>query len=44
MSHDVVIRNGRIVDGLNDPAVSGDVAIDGDKITALGEIKGRGAR
>ena len=36
MAHDIVIRNGRIVDGMLKPAFEGDVAIDGDTITALG--------
>ena len=36
MSHDIVIRNGLLVDGLLNPASIGDIAIDGDTITSLG--------
>jgi N-acyl-D-aspartate/D-glutamate deacylase len=34
--HDVVIRGGTIIDGAGAPAFSGDVAIDGDRIAAVG--------
>jgi len=44
VAHDLVIRGGRIVDGLLTPAYVGDVAIDGDTITAVGEVDGRGKR
>jgi N-acyl-D-amino-acid deacylase len=44
MSHDIVIRNGLIVDGTGATACRGDVAIDGDRISALGEVTGRGRR
>jgi len=33
--HDIVIRGGTILDGTGAPAVTGDVAIDGDKIVAI---------
>jgi N-acyl-D-aspartate/D-glutamate deacylase len=33
--HDIVIRNGRIIDGTGAPEFVGDVAIDGDRITAV---------
>ncbi|HUG30783.1 MAG TPA: D-aminoacylase [Candidatus Limnocylindria bacterium] len=33
---DVVIRHGSIIDGLGAPAVRGDIAIDGDRIVAVG--------
>lgn len=42
--HDVVIRGGTIVDGTGSPARTGDVAIDGDRITAVGGRVGRGRR
>ena len=42
--HDIVIRGGKIVDGTGQPAFSGDVAIDGGTITAVGEVPERGAR
>ncbi|SVD72009.1 uncharacterized protein METZ01_LOCUS424863, partial [marine metagenome] len=44
VAHDIVIRNGRIVDGMLKPAFEGDVAIDGDTITALGRVTSRGKR
>jgi len=44
MSHDIVIRNGLVVDGTGVPGCVGDVAIDGDRITAVGEVSGRGRR
>jgi N-acyl-D-amino-acid deacylase len=40
--HDLVIRNGTIVDGTGQPAFTGDVAIDGDRITAVGDVPARG--
>jgi N-acyl-D-aspartate/D-glutamate deacylase len=42
--HDLVIRNGRIVDGTGAAARHGDVAIDGDRLTAVGEVEERGRR
>jgi N-acyl-D-aspartate/D-glutamate deacylase len=44
MAHDIIIRGGRIVDGLLNPSYVGDVAIDGDTITAIGEVDGHGKR
>jgi N-acyl-D-amino-acid deacylase len=38
--HDLVIRNGRIVDGSGAAAFFGDVAIDGDRITAVSRRSG----
>lgn len=43
MAHDVVITGGTIVDGTGAPARRGDVAIDGDRITALGQVDRAGA-
>ena len=40
--YDLVIRNGNIVAGTGAPARSGDVAIAGDRIAAIGEVSGRG--
>ncbi len=42
--HDLVIRGGTIVDGSGTPARVGDVAIDGDRIGAVGDSVGRGRR
>jgi N-acyl-D-aspartate/D-glutamate deacylase len=39
--HDIVIRGGTIIDGTGDPAFSGDVAIDGGRLTAVGGKAGR---
>ena len=40
---DLLIRNGRIVDGTGNPAYIGDVAIRGGKIAAMGRLAGRSA-
>ena len=42
MSHDLVIREGEIVDGTGAAPFSADIAIDGDTITAIGKVDGRG--
>ena len=42
MGHDLVIRNGNIVDGTGAEPYPGDVAIDGDRISELGVVDGRG--
>ena len=42
MSHDLVIRDGEIVDGTGAEPFAGDVAIDGDTITAIGKVAARG--
>ncbi len=44
MGHDLVIRNGDVVDGTGAEPIAADVAIDGDRITAVGEVDGRGTR
>ena len=44
MSHDLVIRHGNIVDGTGGVAFVGDVAVDGDVITEVGSVSGKGAR
>ena len=44
MTHGLVIRNGQIVDGTGNPSYKGDVAVDGDTITALGTVTKKGAR
>ncbi|NNC73383.1 MAG: D-aminoacylase [Sphingomonadaceae bacterium] len=40
--HDIVIRNGTIADGLGGEPIIGDIAIDGDLITQIGEVSGEG--
>ena len=42
--YDVLIRNGRIIDGSGNPWVSGDVAIRGDRIVAIGKLEGAQAK
>ena len=42
--HDLVIRNGKIVDGTGKPAFVGDIAIDGNKITSVGGKAGAARR
>ncbi len=42
--HDLVIRNGKIVDGTGAPAFTGDIAIDGAKIASVGGKAGPGRR
>ena len=44
MPHDIVIRNGTLVDGTGAPGRPGDLALDGDRITAVGEVPERGRR
>ena len=42
--HDLVIRNGSVVDGTGAPARPADVAIDGDRVVAVGEVDGDARR
>jgi N-acyl-D-amino-acid deacylase len=42
--HDLVIRGGMVVDGTGSPPRRADVAVDGDKITAVGDITAKGRR
>jgi N-acyl-D-amino-acid deacylase len=42
--HDTVIRDGTIVDGTGNPAFTGDVAIDGDRISKVGGKAGPAKR
>ena len=44
MEHDLVIRGGTIVDGSGEASFIGDVAIDGEWITAVGTVPGKGRR
>jgi N-acyl-D-aspartate/D-glutamate deacylase len=36
--HDLIIRGGRLVDGTGGPARDADVAVDGDRITTVGDL------
>ena len=42
--HDLIIRNGVIVDGTGAARFRGDVAVDGGVITAVGEVGGTARR
>src|ERR1019366_1023188 len=42
--YDLVLRNGKIVDGTGNPWFYADLAVKGDKIAALGKIAGKGKR
>ena len=42
MDHDIVIRNGTLVDGSGAAPVSADLAIHGDRIAAVGTVPGKG--
>jgi N-acyl-D-aspartate/D-glutamate deacylase len=44
MPHDLVIRKGNIIDGSGEPAFHGDVAIDGDRISGVGQVPEPGRR
>src|SRR5436309_5988710 len=43
-AYDVIIKNGRIIDGSGNPWVSGDIAIRGDRIAAIGKLRGAEAK
>jgi N-acyl-D-amino-acid deacylase len=42
--HDLVVRNGQVVDGSGAPGRPADVAIDGDRIVHVGSVDSRGRR
>src|SRR6185312_6233558 len=42
--HDLVIRNARLLDGTGSPAFAGDLAVDGERIAALGDVPTAGRR
>ena len=44
MAHDLVIRGGTVVDGTGSEAREADVAVDGDRVSAVGEVTGKGQR
>jgi N-acyl-D-aspartate/D-glutamate deacylase len=43
MGHDLVITGGTVVDGTGAPARRADVAVDGDRITAVGQVEATSA-
>jgi N-acyl-D-amino-acid deacylase len=40
--HDLVIRNGTVIDGSGEPRFEGDIAVDGKTIVAVGKVSGKG--
>ena len=42
--HELVIRGGTVVDGTGAPSAPADVAVDGGRITAVGQVDERGER
>ena len=44
MEHDLIIKNGNIIDGTGSDAYSGDVAIKDGLITEIGEVNGEAAK
>ena len=42
--HDLVIRNGSVVDGTGAPARNADIAIDADRVVTVGTVEGDGRR
>ncbi|MFZ4518945.1 MAG: N-acyl-D-amino-acid deacylase family protein [Microthrixaceae bacterium] len=44
MAHDLVITGGTVVDGTGGAARRADVAVDGDRVTAVGNVDAAGAR
>lgn len=45
MAHDLVIRGGTVIDGTGAPGVRADVAVDGDRVSVVGEVDaGRAGR
>ena len=38
MAHDLIIRNGMVIDGTGVDAIRADVAVDGDRISAIGDL------
>ena len=43
-AYDLVIRNGRVLDGMGNPWIAADVAIKDGRFAAIGRIEGRGSR
>ena len=43
MAHDLIIRGGSVLDGTGAEAFDADVAVDGDRISAIGDLSGEAA-
>ncbi|HLG17103.1 MAG TPA: amidohydrolase family protein [Blastocatellia bacterium] len=43
-AYDLIIRNGRIIDGTGNPWFRGDIAVQGDRVVAIGNLAGATAR
>src|SRR5258708_29259878 len=43
-AYDVIIKNGRIIDGSGNPWVSGDIAISSDRIAKIGKLENSSAK
>lgn len=44
MAHDLIIRGGTVVDGTGAPSRTADVAIDGERVSAIGNLRGVSAQ
>ena len=44
MAHDLIIRNGVVIDGTGSPGFEADVAVDGENIAAIGKNLGAGKK
>jgi N-acyl-D-aspartate/D-glutamate deacylase len=44
MAHDLVIRNGLVIDGSGSPGFQADIAVDGEKIVTIGKQVGSGKK
>ena len=43
-AYDLIIRNGRVLDGMGNPWIAADVAIKDGRFVAIGKVDGRGAK
>jgi N-acyl-D-amino-acid deacylase len=43
-TYDIIIKNGRIIDGSGNPWVSGDIAVSGDRIAKIGNLANASAK
>ena len=44
MAYDLLIKNGRVIDGSGMPSFRGDVAVQNGKIVEIGKLRGAAAR